>query len=355
MTFNIKNEEERLKEKNKFDGNLILGARKFHESTSRTGQNKPLSDTLIPAHAKVVKDTGKDRYQRLEPYWERVDCCPVCQCQESVFKFSRMALDIFQCSHCTHQFMNPRITYEKIIELYEDDRTAQKVSTSATQKKIDRVKYAYGLSLIDQLHPPEKNTIVDLGCGVGVMMEEADKMGWSHCIGVDVNPNYQGTFDASRKGIQFLNANFDQLPPLMLDHSCDCITMWNVLEHVYDLTSMMNRLKLLLKPNGLLLILVPNVESLALRLFRSQGSTFSWPHVSHFCAKSLQYLMDHNGFVQEHLETVITEIDNIKSYMSGESAYSGIGDPEGLFDFITPDYLHQHMLGSRLLGIFRNR
>jgi hypothetical protein len=64
--------------------------------------------------------------------------------------------------------------------------------------------------------------------------------------------------------------------------------------------------------------------------------------------------MAQNGLEQIHLETAITEIDNVKSYLSGAEPYGGYGDPEKLFEFITPKYLHENLLGSRLIGIFRN-
>jgi hypothetical protein len=63
--------------------------------------------------------------------------------------------------------------------------------------------------------------------------------------------------------------------------------------------------------------------------------------------------MDKHYFKEEFIETVITEIDNIKSYMSGEHPYHGYGDPDGLFDFITPEYIHRNFLGSRILAIYR--
>ena len=56
----------------------------------------------------------------------------------------------------------------------------------------------------------------------------------------------------------------------------------------------------------------------------------------------------------EHLETIISEIENIKSYLCGESPYSGFGDPENYFSSITPKFIHKNLLGSRLIGIFRN-
>ena len=40
--------------------------------------------------------------------------------------------------------------------------------------------------------------------------------------------------------------------------------------------------------------------------------------------------------------------------MSGEYPYHGYGDPEKLFDFITPEYVHKNFLGSRMIGIFKN-
>jgi predicted SAM-dependent methyltransferase len=130
--------------------------------------------------------------------------------------------------------------------------------------------------------------------------------------------------------------------------------MWSVLEHLYDLHTILNAIKKLIKPNGLLFILVPNVESLATRLIREMSPTFAWKHLSHFSSKSLKYLMAQHGFEQIFFETVISEIDNIKSYMSGEYPYHGFGYPEGLFDIITPEYIHKNNLGSRMISVFRN-
>ena len=76
--------------------------------------------------------------------------------------------------------------------------------------------------------------------------------------------------------------------------------------------------------------------------------------MSHFTRGSLERLMTSCGLATVHFETVITEIDNVKSYLSGEYPYHGYGDPDGLFDFITPEYIHRNFLGSRMIGIFRN-
>ena len=63
--------------------------------------------------------------------------------------------------------------------------------------------------------------------------------------------------------------------------------------------------------------------------------------------------MNDAGFETALMETSISEIENVKSYMNGAWPYSGYGDPDRNFDFITPSFLHENMLGSRLIGVFR--
>lgn len=353
MKFNINSFEERLKVKNEFDGNLRHGAKKFHSETNRSGEGKPSSGYLIREHARVVNDTGVERFQRVPGCWEDVNQCPVCGSQEKEFFLARFGLDIYRCKNCSHRYLNPRVEFEAAMKIYADDKTASDIYTQPLQIEIDEIKYQYGLDLVEQLNPPAKRKIMDIGCGAGVLLKMADRNGWETCVGIDVNERY-GNIYHEAKGIQFINASFESLDPHKLGSGYDCISMWSVLEHLYDLHAILEVIKKLLKPKALLFILVPNVESLATRLMREMSPTFAWKHLSHFSPKSLKFLMTRHGLECVHFETVITEIDNIKSYMAGEYPYHGYGDPDHLFDFITPEYIHRNLLGSRMIGVFRN-
>ena len=172
---------------------------------------------------------------------------------------------------------------------------------------------------------------------------------------MDVNERYKDIYNASTSGIQFINSSFEKLDIDKLETGYDAITMWNVFEHLYDIQGMLTSIKNMLKNKGLFMLMIPNVESLATRLMREKSPTFNWKHVSHFSPGSLRFLMNGNGFEECFFETVISEIDNIKSYMSGEYPYHGHGDPEHLFDFITPEYIHKNLLGSRILAVFRKK
>ena len=350
--FDIHDEKSRLAAKNRFDGNLLHGAGDFHAKTNRSGEGKPSSGYLIREHAKVVLDTGKERYQRVEGFWEDVMQCPVCDSAERELFIVRMGLDIYRCKGCTHRYLHPRLTFAAAEKIYMDDKTAADIYTQPLQIEIDETKYQYGLDLVEQLSPGNKNRIMDLGCGAGVYLKMAARNGWKQCVGVDINQRYSEIYNEA-EGIQFINSSFERLDPAKLGQNYDVIAMWSVLEHLYDLHAILPRLRDMLRPGGLLFILVPNVESLATRLMRERSPTYNWKHVSHFSPKSLKTLMQRYDLECIFHETVITEIDNIKSYMSGEYPYHGYGDPEHLFDFITPEYLHARMLGSRQIAIFR--
>lgn len=342
---------DRLNEINSFDGNLVFGAKTFHVTTNRTGKGRPSEGGLVAEHAKIVNDTGRDRYELLGDYWELLEGCPVCDNSASELVIQRLGLTVWRCSYCTHRFQNPRITLEKAIELYSDDQTAAAIYTQPTQLEIDAKKYRYGLKVLDWVGYPDTDGILDFGCGTGLFLKEAQAAGWRRCVGIDANKNYQEAYSQADH-IQFINTNFESLDPEVIGRDYSTITMWNVLEHLYDPLAVLSKLRSLLTANGLLLIMVPNVESLATRIIRERSATFNWKHVSHFSPLSLRTLMSRAGFRERHFETVITEIDNVKSYLSGAHPYHGFGDPTNLFSFITPEFIHKNLLGSRLLAVF---
>jgi len=347
----IEREDERIIKKNKFDGNLIYGAKDFHKQTNRSGEGKPSSGFLTREQTRIISDTKINRYKKINlEEWEEVSQCPVCRDKKRDYFLTRFSLDIYKCLNCSHRYMDPRVKFEVAERLYKDDKTASEIYTKKMQVSVDEIKYNYGLEIIEKLTNNKK--IMDIGCGAGVFLKEANKRGWETCVGIDINERYNNIYDEDKK-VQFINRKFEDLTHQDIGDNYDCIALWSVLEHLYDLDSIIKVIKKLLNKSGLLFILVPNVESLATNLMREMSPTFSWKHVSHFSPKSLVKLMELHGLSCIFHETVITEIDNVKSYLSGHYPYHGMGDTKGIFDFITPDFLHSNMLGSRQIAIFK--
>lgn len=343
--------KDRLARINAFDGQVTVGST-FNAVTNRTGPGRPSSGGLTREHAMIVRETGRAGYERVGN-WIAVPVCPVCGSGKRQAFVHRLGLDFHRCATCSHVFQDPILSPDDAVALYSDDRTAAAIYKNPTQQKMDALKVEYGLDVLDAFAPSSSGTLLELGCGPGVFLKAAARRNWSQCIGIDANTNYADVLVGSDK-LRFVQGDFNTMD--LGEHGpYDAIAMWSVLEHIYSLRDFVDRLVETLTDDGVLFVLVPNVQSLATRLMRSMSPCFNWQHVSYFSPDSLRQLMASCGLDCVHMETVISEINNIKSYMSGEYPYDGYGDPDGLFEFITPEFIHSRLLGSRIIAVFRKK
>ncbi len=76
----------------------------------------------------------------------------------------------------------------------------------------------------------------------------------------------------------------------------DVITMWHVLEHVPKLNERIEDLKRLLKPNGIIIIAVPNCNSLDAKIYQENWAAYDVPrHLYHFTPKDIDAVFKKHG------------------------------------------------------------
>ncbi|MEI7509011.1 MAG: class I SAM-dependent methyltransferase, partial [Flavobacterium sp.] len=137
------------------------------------------------------------------------------------------------------------------------------------------------LKLINAQYP--KGRILDIGAGVGDFLQVAKKDGWQT---TGIEPSEKAKKIAINKGVSFVE-NLSELE----NNSFDIITMWHVLEHVPDLENQIKELKRLLKPNGTILIAVPNFKSFDALHYGKYWAAFDVPiHLWHFSKKARRKL-----------------------------------------------------------------
>jgi len=128
---------------------------------------------------------------------------------------------------------------------------------------------------------PEKGRLLDIGTGTGAFLEVARKSGWDVC---GVEPSDMAARSARNKGLDIL----ERIDDLDTNSSFDVITLWHVLEHLPDLKEAVQKIKLLLKPGGVLIIAVPNHLSYDAKYYGPFWAGFDVPrHLWHFSKKSL--------------------------------------------------------------------
>ena len=137
-----------------------------------------------------------------------------------------------------------------------------------------------------------KGRILDIGAGVGDFLSVCKNDGWQ-TIGIE--PSDKAKNIAKSKGVSFVE-NLSELE----NHSFDIITMWHVLEHVPNLEEQITELKRLIKPNGTIIIAVPNFKSFDAKHYGQFWAAFDVPiHLWHFSKTAIQKL-----FAKEKLELI---------------------------------------------------
>ena len=158
-------------------------------------------------------------------------------------------------------------------------------------KKIALLKK---LHLINSFEKGNK-ILLDVGCGTGDFLQTALDDKW--CV-YGIEPNEQARTLANSKTN---NKVFKTEKLLEFEkETFDVITLWHVLEHLPNLEEQIKSFKNLLKPNGTLIIAVPNYKSFDAKYYKNYWAAFDVPrHLWHFNKASITKL-----FLKESMKVV---------------------------------------------------
>jgi 2-polyprenyl-3-methyl-5-hydroxy-6-metoxy-1,4-benzoquinol methylase len=138
------------------------------------------------------------------------------------------------------------------------------------------------VSLINSLHK-SKGSLLDIGAGTGDFLVTAKANGWQ-ITGIEPNENAKKL--AVSKGVSF-ESSIEHIE----NQQFDVITMWHVLEHVPNVEHQIKELKRLLKPNGTIIIAVPNFKSFDAGYYGEFWAAYDVPrHLWHFSKTSIEKL-----------------------------------------------------------------
>ncbi len=150
--------------------------------------------------------------------------------------------------------------------------------------------------LILQQHG-EVGSLLDVGAGTGDFLKVAKEKGWQvH----GMEPNKNAAKLALEKGID-LKASLNDFEGKQFD----VVTLWHVLEHIPDLEETILKLAALVKPQGALIIAVPNFKSFDARYYGKFWAAYDVPrHLWHFSKESMKNLFAEN-FQLKNIEPMI--------------------------------------------------
>tara|TARA_B110000967_G_scaffold193646_1_gene221407 strand:- start:657 stop:1511 length:855 start_codon:yes stop_codon:yes gene_type:complete len=142
----------------------------------------------------------------------------------------------------------------------------------------------------------KQGTLLDIGAGTGFFLRAAKKKGWT-VTGIEPNSSARKLANDKAASSVFDIEAMHQLPP----NSFDVITLWHVLEHLPNLEDDIKLFYKLLKPNGRIVVAVPNYKSFDALYFKEYWAAYDVPrHLWHFSQQSISKVFSE---IQMNLES----------------------------------------------------
>ena len=226
--------------------------------------------------------------------------CLVCDHEGFYSRFNKDNFSIVGCRNCGFVFCNPRYSEESSKLIYNEENWFYgDISKEDGQKRKDYTENQLGLiqrsrqdlSQIEKFK--HSGTILDVGCGLGFFLDATRQSGWT-IYGID--PSNDAINKCKQKGIS--NAFVGTLSEVKLPSiQFDVITAFDVLEHVVDPVGFLTQTHSMLASEGILVIAVPNVNSIAARINGKSWSQYILPeHINYFSKNTLTRFLEKNGF-----------------------------------------------------------
>ena len=162
-----------------------------------------------------------------------------------------------------------------------------------------------------------KGSLLDIGCGTGDFLSAAKNNGWL-VTGIEPNENARVKANTKTNNSVFETSKLEILP----ENSFDVITLWHVLEHLPNLESHVKTIRKLLKPNGSLIIAVPNHKSFDANYYKQFWAAYDVPrHLWHFSQTSIKKLF--KNFQIELNKTIPMKFDSFYVSLLSEKYKTG--------------------------------
>ncbi|NRB59573.1 MAG: class I SAM-dependent methyltransferase [Winogradskyella sp.] len=190
----------------------------------------------------------------------------------------------------------PQPKTEKLSEYYKSEDYISHTDTKRNLLEkvyhiVRSISLKKKLRLINSFNS-ESKTLLDIGCGTGDFLDTAQKDNWN-VTGIEPNENARQIANSKTINAVFEIEHLEQLE----EHSFDVITLWHVLEHLPNLEMHITLLKKLLKPNGTLIIAVPNYKSFDAEYYKQFWAAYDVPrHLWHFSKTSIEKLFRKEDF-----------------------------------------------------------
>jgi SAM-dependent methyltransferase len=221
--------------------------------------------------------------------------CVVCGTTRVSHQFTSKGNPVWGCSRCRLVFLHPQPSDEVLAGIYsegyfmEGDNEQDRAITSAMKAETARL---YVDRLVAYMGP-QRGRLLEIGCGNGHFLRAARDAGFQ-VQGMDVSAHSCKVANQRLGGEFVFCGNADNLEPPAEPY--DVCALFDVIEHVRNPLKLLQRVRAFLKPEGVLFLCTPNLDSWSARVMRKRWSEFKTEHLTYFGVETIQNLLAKTGY-----------------------------------------------------------
>lgn len=238
-----------------------------------------------------------------------------------------------KCLDCGFIWRSPRPTKKVLDEFYKESKPMSSwAAIKKTFKEYFRQKSKFS-GFIKYIKKNQIKSVLDYGCGTCFFL---DQLSSNIC---------KFGYDPNAASLQGVSKDITLIGDLKNITKYDMITMFGVLEHLYDVESIMEKICQCTDAIG---IIVPNSRSAVIEHLKDKCCTFVPQHLWFFNIHNLYKFMRMRGFILQDYWTIESEAQPVANALAGMNPYA---DPVYKKD------LEKHILktrkGYKICAIFR--
>lgn len=224
--------------------------------------------------------------------------CPICDCDDGEKLYElKLAKDdkekviekslIVSCNKCGFVFESNDYTQKDYDEHYKSLKSFSTAMSSGTggMSEEDLNRYDFQIDKIKEFINDKNVDILDIGCAKGGLLRRFKYHGYDNVYGIEPEENCINILKENN-----INAEIGSIFDIhKFNKKFDIITISHVLEHIWDLKSVIKIIKTYLKNDGLLYVEVPDMSNYS-KYFFKPFYYFNFEHVNHFTIDTLSML-----------------------------------------------------------------
>ncbi len=223
--------------------------------------------------------------------------CPACKSENIEFELglkdyflSQENFEIMVCRDCKVSFTYPFPHESEIHRYYSSDNYYSHSDDKNglipfLYRKVKSININTKYKQVTKGMVPGK--LLDFGCGIGDFLAHAQSKGWS-VHGIEPNEKAREIASDKLNNAILDNNGLNKFP----DNHFDLITLFHVLEHVYSPDDLLSDLLRVLKPDGRLILALPNKNSFDAKFYKKFWAGWDVPrHLWHFNPESIDELL----------------------------------------------------------------